>query len=156
LELRGTLPANPLAYGTVRVAEGTYSAYGQQLQITRGRVVFDGPIDNPVLDIVAMRTGLPVEAGVAVTGTVLSPRVRLVSNPEVPDAEKLSWLVLGVGFDDARSGAQMAALRAAAASLMGSSGEGASGGLAQSLGLDVLTIRSATAGGVYDPDFGAN
>ncbi len=154
LELRGTLPANPLAYGTVRVAKGTYSAYGQQLEITRGRVVFDGPIDNPVLDIIAMRTGLPVEAGVAVTGTVLSPRVRLVSDPEVPDAEKLSWLVLGVGFDDARSGAEIAALRAAAASLMGSGG--GSGGLARSLGLDVLTIRSADAGGVYDPDFGAN
>lgn len=153
LELRGTLPANPLAYGTVSVAKGTYSAYGQQLQITRGRVVFDGPIDNPVLDIVAMRLGRPVEAGVAVTGTVLSPRVQLVSTPEVPDAEKLSWLVLGVGFADARSGAQMAALRAAAASLMGSGG--GSGGLAQSLGLDVLTIRSAGSGDAFDPDFGA-
>jgi len=156
LELRGVLPANPLAYGTVRVAKGTYSAYGQELQITRGRVIFDGPIDNPVLDIVAMRLGTPVKAGVAVTGTVLSPRVQLVSEPNVPDAEKLSWLVLGVGFDDARSGAQKAALRAAAASLMGSSGGGGvSGGLAHSLGLDVLTIRSASSGDAFDPDFGA-
>jgi translocation and assembly module TamB len=156
LELRGVLPADPLAYGTVRVAKGTYSAYGQELQITRGRVIFDGPIDNPVLDIVAMRLGTPVKAGVAVTGTVLSPRVQLVSEPEVPDSEKLSWLVLGVGFDDARSGAQMAALRAAAASLMGSSGNGVSGGLAHSLGLDVLTIRSASSDEAFDPDFGAN
>lgn len=154
LDLRGDLPASPLAYGTVRVAQGTYSAYGQELQITRGRVVFDGPIDNPVLDIVAMRLGRPVEAGVAVTGTVLSPRVRLVSNPDVPDTEKLSWLVLGVGFADARSGAQMAALRAAAASLLGSGGS-SSGGIAQSLGLDVLTIRSARSGDAFDPDFGA-
>ncbi|MCO5101198.1 MAG: translocation/assembly module TamB domain-containing protein [Burkholderiaceae bacterium] len=153
LELRGVLPAQPLAYGTVRVAKGTYSAYGQELQITRGRVIFDGPIDNPVIDIVAMRLGTPVKAGVAVTGTVLSPRVRLVSEPEVPDAEKLSWLVLGVGFDDARSGAQMAALRAAAASLMGSGG--GAGGLAHSLGLDVLTIRGASSGDAFDPDFGA-
>ena len=155
LELRGVLPADPLAYGTVSVAKGTYSAYGQELQITRGRVVFDGPIDNPVLDIVAMRLATPVKAGVAVTGTVLSPRVKLVSDPEVPDAEKLSWLVLGVGFDDASSGAQMAALRAAAASLMGSSGGGVSGGLAHTLGLDVLTIRSASSGDAFNPDFGA-
>lgn len=156
LALRGVLPAKPLAYGTVRVAKGTYSAYGQELQITRGRVIFDGPIDNPVLDIVAMRLGTPVKAGVSVTGTVLSPRVQLVSEPNVPDAEKLSWLVLGVGFDDARSGAQMAALRAAAASLMGSSGGGGvSAGLARSLGLDVLTIRSASSGDAFDPDFGA-
>lgn len=154
LQLRGVLPADPLAYGTVNVAKGSYGAYGQELQITRGRVIFDGPIDNPVLDIVAMRLDTPVKAGVSVGGTVLSPRVRLVSDPEVPDAEKLSWLVLGVGFDDARSGAQMAALRAAAASLMGSSG-GVSGELAHTLGLDVLTIRSASSGDAFNPDFGA-
>src|SRR5690606_28105698 len=101
LELRGTLPANPLAYGTVRVAKGTYSAYGQQLQITRGRVVFDGPIDNPVLDIVAMRLGRPVEAGVAVTVTVLSPRLRPGACHDVPDTVQLAWLLAIGGFASA-------------------------------------------------------
>ncbi len=154
LTLGGSLPENPLAHGTVRVFRGTYTAWGQTLQITRGRVIFDGPIDNPVLDIVAMRRDQPVEAGVSVTGTVLSPRVQLVSDPEVPDAEKLSWLVLGVGFDDAGSGAQMAALQAAAATLLGSGGD--SGGLTHALGLDVLTIRSAGTGSGFNQDFGAS
>ena len=36
-----------------------------------------------------MRRGLTVEAGVEVTGTVQKPRVRLVSTPELPEAEKL-------------------------------------------------------------------
>ena len=139
VNLRGTLPDAPRAYGTVRVRDGTYSAYGQQLQIQRGRVVFNGPIDNPLLDLVALRRNLPVEAGVALTGTVLTPRVRLTSQPDVPDAEKLSWLVLGVPLEGAQTGAQTAALQAAAATLFG----GNDGGLARALGLDVLTVRSS-------------
>ena len=141
VNLRGTLPDAPRAYGTVRVRDGTYSAYGQQLQIQRGRVVFNGPIDNPLLDLVALRRNLPVEAGVALTGTVLAPRVRLTSQPDVPDAEKLSWLVLGVPLEGAQSGAQTAALQAAAATLFG----GNDGGLARALGLDVLTVRSSAS-----------
>lgn len=147
VSLRGSLPEAPRAHGTVRVREGRYRAYGQELQITRGRIVFNGPLDNPALDIVALRREQAVEAGVALTGTVLSPQVRLTSNPEVPDAEKLSWLVLGVPLDDARSGGQGAALQAAAATLFGSNDGALAGGLANALGLDVLTIRSGSTGG---------
>ena len=155
LRLRGTLPDAPRATGTVRIRDGTYTAYGQKLEISRGRVIFNGPLDNPVLDITAMRRGPAVEAGVAVTGTVLSPRVRLVSEPEVPDAQKLSWLVLGVGPEDARSGGQVAALQAAAATLFGGDGGGLVSGIQESLGLDVLTIRNAAASG-FDANFGAS
>ncbi len=42
-----------------------------------------------------MRKNQTVEAGVEVTGTARDPRVRLVSNPEVSDPDKLAWLVLG-------------------------------------------------------------
>lgn len=144
LVLRGTLPDAPRAFGTVTVRDGSYSAYGQNLSIERGRAVFNGAIDNPALDIVAMRPNLPVQVGVAVTGTVLSPRVRLTSRPDMSDAERLSWLVLGVAPEGAQSGAQSAALKAAAATLFGSN----DGGLAAALGLDVLTVRAS--GGV-DP-----
>jgi translocation and assembly module TamB len=146
LNLRGALPDAPRAYGTVRIREGRYRAYGQELQITRGLVVFNGPIDNPQLDIIALRREQAVEAGVAVTGTALSPQVRLTSRPEVPDAEKLSWLVLGVPLDG-RSGGQGAALQAAAATLFGSNDGALAGGLANALGLDMLTIRSGSTGG---------
>jgi len=87
----------PRAQGSVRVAEGRYRAYGQQLSIKRGVLLFDGPLDNPKLDILAVRTGQRVEAGVAITGTALSPRTSLYSNPPVPDSQKLQYLVLGTG-----------------------------------------------------------
>ena len=155
LNLRGALPQAPRAFGTVRIREGRYRAYGQELQITRGLVVFNGPIDNPQLDIIALRREQAVEAGVAVTGTALSPQVRLTSRPEVPDAEKLSWLVLGVPLEDARAGGQSAALAAAAATLFGSNDGSLAGGLVDALGLDVLTIRSAGVGdGLLSSSFG--
>ena len=72
------------------------------------------PLDNPALDIVALRKNLAVEAGVEVTGTVKVPRIQLISNPPVPDGEKLSWLMTGQGLDRA-SGADVAALPAASA-----------------------------------------
>ncbi len=145
----GTLTAR----GTVRTSHGVYSAFGQQLTIERGRLIFDGPIDNPTLDIVALRKNLPVEAGVELTGTVRLPRVRLTSEPPVPDGEKLSWLVLGQGLERT-SGTDVAALQAAAAALFGSSGVPLGTRVAQRFGLDDLTIRSASgtpAGGGASP-----
>jgi translocation and assembly module TamB len=147
LALSGALPDAPRARGTVQVRDGTFSAYGRELKITRGRVIFNGPLDNPVLDIVALRLEQAVEAGVTVSGTVLSPKIRLTSSPDVPDAEKLSWLVLGQGLEGAQGAAQIAALQAAASTLFGSNDGSMSAGLRNSLGLDVLTVRGADSGG---------
>ncbi len=88
--------------GQLYTVNGTYFAYGQKLSIDPGRLIFDGPLDNPALDIVALRRNLAVEAGVAVTGTVRVPIITLTSNPPVPDSEKLSWLVLGQSLDRSR------------------------------------------------------
>lgn len=83
--------------GTVRVAEGSYRAYGQQLTIERGALLFDGPLANPKLDILAVRKSPTAEAGILITGTALSPRTSLYSHPPVPDNQKLAWLILGPG-----------------------------------------------------------
>ncbi len=147
LNLRGTLPEAPRVVGTVNVVNGTYIAYGQRLQIDRGRLVFNGPFDNPTLDIVALRKNQTIEAGVALTGTALNPKLRLVSIPDTPDSEKLSWLVLGIGIENNRDNAQNAALQAAAATFLGEGGT-LSNNVAKTLGLDVLSIRSASTSGL--------
>ena len=75
-----TSPAgNLIGQGTISAANGTYYAFGQKLTIDRGQLIFDGPLDNPALDVVALRKNLAVEAGVEVTGTVKVPRVRITS-----------------------------------------------------------------------------
>jgi translocation and assembly module TamB len=147
LNLRGTLPDAPRVVGTVNTVNGTYVAYGQRLEIDRGRFVFNGPFDNPTLDIVALRKNQPVEAGVALSGSALNPKLRLVSIPDRPDSEKLSWLVLGVGVETNRDNAQSAALQAATATFLGEGGS-VSNSVARTLGLDVLSIRAAPTAGL--------
>ncbi|HEX4884288.1 MAG TPA: translocation/assembly module TamB domain-containing protein, partial [Casimicrobiaceae bacterium] len=109
------------ARGTIRAQQGTYNAFGQKLAIERGRLLFDGPVANPALDIVALRKNLAVEAGVEITGTVRAPLVRLTSNPPVPDSEKLSWLLTG-GPPGAATQREAVALSAAQAALAGRGG----------------------------------
>jgi translocation and assembly module TamB len=83
---------------------------------------------------------------VQLSGTAQVPKLTLVSKPDVPEADKLSWLVLGVASDSTRGG-QGAALQAAAAVLMSSGSKGgASPSLASSVGLDVLSVRTGQAG----------
>jgi translocation and assembly module TamB len=137
-------PGEPLqAQGTVRVAKGTYTVYGRALAIEQGLLRFTGPLHNPALDILAMRRGQQVEAGVAVRGTVLAPRVMLVSEPSVPDAEKLSWLVLGRGLS-AAGDADLGALQSAAAALLSeSAASGVQSQLATAFGLDTLSVSTS-------------
>lgn len=129
--------------GTVRTVGGQYRAYGQRLDVEQGQLRFTGPIDNPMLDILAIRPNLTQRVGVQITGTALLPRVRLYAQPELSDAEKLSWLV--VGRASASGGAEAALLQQAAIALLGSKAGGMSGGLAASLGLDELSFRGAAS-----------
>ena len=130
-----------LADGTVSTQRGTYTAFGQRLQIDRGHLIFNRTVQNPGLDIIAMRKNQAVEAGVAVTGTVRAPVVRIVSDPPVPEGDALSWLVLGHGPANA-SRADLAMLPLAAAALFGE-GKTSQGSLAQSFGIDSIALRGS-------------
>ncbi|WP_228778595.1 translocation/assembly module TamB domain-containing protein [Polaromonas sp. Pch-P] len=143
LALSGETLRDPRLTGTINTAGGQYRAYGQRLDVEQGVLRFTGAIDNPSLDILAIRPNLTQRVGVQITGTALLPRVRLYAQPELPDAEKLSWLV--VGRSSASGGAEAALLQQAALALLGSKGGGMSGGLAASLGLDELSYRGASS-----------
>lgn len=101
LTLNGLTQSRPHTEGGIQVKKGTYMAYGQLLNIERGILNFSGPVDNPGLNIRAMRNSKPVNAGIEITGSAFLPVTKLVSEPNVPDSEKLSWLVLGHGLDQA-------------------------------------------------------
>jgi len=131
------------AEGTLRVKSGTFKAYGRELAIERGLLRFNGALNNPALDILAMRKGQEVEAGVSVGGTVLAPRITLVSDPTVPDAEKLSWLVLGHGLSSA-GGNDIGALQGAASALLAQgAASGVSSQLATAFGLDDFSVGTS-------------
>ncbi|MDO4641676.1 MAG: translocation/assembly module TamB domain-containing protein [Neisseria sp.] len=80
--------------GTVNVVKGKYKAYGQDLNITKGKISFVGPLDDPNLNIRATRNLSPVGAGVEVLGSLSKPRVSLVADEAMSEKDKLSWLIL--------------------------------------------------------------
>jgi translocation and assembly module TamB len=143
LRVKTTGAHDLVANGTIDVIRGTYTTFGQRLTIQRGRLFFDGPPDNPGLDVLALRRNLPVEAGVQVTGTVRVPHVELTSNPPVPDNEKLAWLVLGHGLDSTSS-ADAALLQAALAALGGPNATPFGQRIAQTIGVDEVNVHSAS------------
>jgi translocation and assembly module TamB len=126
------------AQGSIRVSEGTYQIFGKKLSIEKGLIHFHGPLDNPNMTILAMRRGLDVEPGVEVIGTAQRPRAKLVSEPNVPDEEKLSWLLLGHGSDSSDKGQQQA-IGAALGFLANSGGQQ----VASRIGLDEISLGSS-------------
>ncbi|HSV46789.1 MAG TPA: translocation/assembly module TamB domain-containing protein, partial [Ramlibacter sp.] len=126
--------------GTVVATGGEYRAYGQRLNLERGELRFTGVADNPALDILAVRPNLLQRVGVQVSGRAQAPYVRLYAEPELPESEKLSWLVLGRA--SASGGAEAALLQQAAVALLASRAGGGGGkGPAAALGLDEVSFR---------------
>jgi translocation and assembly module TamB len=139
--------APPTATGSIELVKGEYTAYGQQLQVTQGRINFSGPLDNPGINITATRPNLPtgISVGVTVTGSALQPKIQLSATPAMPDTEILSWLVLGQPLDQVGA-ADIGLLQTAAAALLGpSDGLPLQTRLAHALGLDSISVQSAAA-----------
>ncbi|MBS0294309.1 MAG: translocation/assembly module TamB domain-containing protein [Proteobacteria bacterium] len=134
----------PRVTGELHTVQGRYRAWGQALDVESGLLRFNGPYDNPALDILALRPNISVRAGVQVTGTAQAPRVRLYADPDLPDAEKLSWVVLGRSAS--AGGAEAALLQQAALALLGGGKGGSSGGIAKRLGLDEIGFKGPQAG----------
>jgi translocation and assembly module TamB len=131
------------AYGRLHAVHATFLAYGQRLDVDPGVLIFDGPIDNPSLQITAWRRKQAVEAGVQVTGTARAPSVQLVSQPPVPEGERLSWLVLGRPPSGATQ-ADLGLLQAAAGALLaGGESVPLDRRIARRFGLDELTLRGS-------------
>lgn len=145
LEVRGAsyIGGPPSVTGEIRTEQGRYRAWGQSLNVETGLIRFNGPYNNPSLDILALRPNIAVKAGVQVLGTASAPRVLLYSDPALPDAEKLSWVVMG--RDPASGGASSALLQQAAMALL-AGGNSASGKIAGSLGLDEVGFKGGGDG----------
>ena len=124
------------ANGTVKITRGTYLFYGQTLTVQRGLVTFAGPIDDPSINILASRSINTTEVGVEVSGTLADTRARLHSNPDMPDEEKLAWLLFGRSTADL-GGNDISAI-AGAASLLLSTDQGRK--ITERFGIDNISV----------------
>jgi translocation and assembly module TamB len=142
-QLKVTTPAGkPSWNGSVRAVDGTYAAYGQKLNIERGIITFNGPVADPRLDIHAARPNLDVEVGVAISGTAQNPRVRLYSEPEMSELNKLSWLILGRA-NEGLGTADTALLQRAALGLLAGDSPSITDKVLHSVGIDELSVRQS-------------
>ncbi|HPW13844.1 MAG TPA: translocation/assembly module TamB domain-containing protein, partial [Thermomonas sp.] len=142
-DMRGT--------GALEVA-GRYRAYGQNLQITRGRLVWSNTaIGDPLLDLRAEREVGDVTAGIRVEGRASAPRATVYSNPAKSESEALAYLTLGrplsslTGAEAGQLGAAKSALNAGTGLLAAELGariglDDAGVTESRALGADVLTV----------------
>jgi len=86
--------------GELNVEEGKYAAYGRQLDIEHGRLMFrDGPLNDPAIDLRAIKKFPDITAGVNVRGTLRQPRLTFFSDPPVAQSQIVSLLIAGGSLD---------------------------------------------------------
>jgi translocation and assembly module TamB len=132
--------------GELRLVGGRYKAYGQDLHIETGRLLFNGgPLTDPAIDLSAYRE-LPnneqmTRVGLRARGALAAPQFSLYSDSSVAisQEEQLSWLVLGRPLQAADSG-QAGQLNDARASLGLAGGDLLAQRLAPRLGVDEVSV----------------
>jgi len=138
-------PGKPTtASGELAIQDGKYRAYGQNLDIRTGRLLFaGGPITQPGLDIEAVRRPSPgILVGVKARGSMRNPDFSLFSEPGMSQSDQLSWLVLGRPLESDASSQDRNSMNQAAIML------GLGGGLAlteefgEKVGIDEISIES--------------
>ncbi|MEG0861677.1 MAG: translocation/assembly module TamB domain-containing protein, partial [Pseudomonas sp.] len=130
--------------GELSLADGRYRAYGQRLTIRRARLLFAGPIDQPYLDIEAIRQTDDVIAGIRLSGSAEQPTTQVFSEPAMSQEQALSYLVLGRPLGTTGEDNNMLAQAALGLGLATSAG--VTGSLASSLGIDDFQLDTQGSG----------
>ena len=130
--------------GELWLNDGRYRAYGQRLTVRRARLLFAGPIDQPYLDIEAIRQTDDVVAGIRLSGSAEQPTTQIFSEPAMSQEQALSYLVLGRPLSTTGEDNNMLAQAALGLGLMGSSGVTTS--LANNLGIDDFQLDTQGSG----------
>ena len=141
LDITQRSTGSPLTYGELTVLEGNYQTYGRTLNIEHGKLLFFGAMDNPALDIRAVRQAEDVKVGVQMNGTLRNIRSQLFSTPTLPDGDIIAVMLTGrplaeVGNQDSN------ALMGAITSLGINQGQSLTNQIRNQLGLDTLAISS--------------
>jgi translocation and assembly module TamB len=135
-----------LASGELALVDGKYEAYGQLLEIERGKLLFTGgPVADPGLDVRAQRVierddEDDITVGIDARGTLRRPEILLYSDPAMSSSEQLSYLVLGRSLNESTEGDQQM-LGDAAESMKLSGGELLAQQIGRRIGLDEVKIE---------------
>jgi translocation and assembly module TamB len=93
---RSTPQGATTAAGELEVTEGRYRAYGRELEVERGRLLFTGgPVTDPGVDLRAIRDLPGYKVGVIARGPLRRPQLTLFSEPSLPQSQIVSMLIVG-------------------------------------------------------------
>lgn len=119
---------------------GIYKAYGQDLTIQQGRLLFAGQaINDPQVNLVATRTVDAVTAKLTVTGRAQKPQLEVSADPTMSQTQALSYLVTGKPLNEVGSG-EGDLVQSAARSLGGAAGNLLAKGLGKRLGISDIGV----------------
>lgn len=130
--------------GELDLVGGRYRAYGQRLTIRRARLLFTGPIDQPFLDVEAIRRVDNVVAGIRLSGNAEQPTTTVFAEPSMSQEQALSYLVLGRPLGQSTGDNNMLGQAALALGLASSSS--LTTGLASSLGIQDFQLDTEGSG----------
>ncbi|MGK9419861.1 translocation/assembly module TamB domain-containing protein [Pseudomonas cedrina] len=130
--------------GELWLNDGRYRAYGQKLDVRRARLLFAGPLDQPYLDIEAIRKTDDVVAGIRLSGSAEQPTTQIFSEPAMSQEQALSYLVLGRPLSTTGEDNNMLAQAALGLGLMGSAG--VTSDLANKLGIQDFDLDTQGSG----------
>jgi len=130
-----------LANGSLRVSHGKYEAYGQQLDIDNGRLIFNGSPKQIGMDVRATRKIDNTVVGIHLGGSLLNPKSTIFSEPTMPESEALSFLLTGHSLSTA-SGTESALLMSAVRGLGITGNNSLIHNIGSALGLDDVNIVS--------------
>ncbi len=147
IRVRGDEVAPLSAYGEVDLRDGRYNAYGQNLAVDQGRLSFNGPLDDPGLDVRASRTVGEYQAGLQIRGTLNNPRSEVFSVPALPESDALSLLLTGRLLSAGSSGADANLLLNALGSLGLAQTDEILGDIGQKIGFDEIGLDTGNGFG---------
>lgn len=124
--------------GDVDMIKASYKRYGQDLTVRKGRFSFNGPADNPWLDLEAIRISKSkkVTAVLGLSGPLQKPKTSISAEPALPESEALAYLITGRPLNQV---SQSEGNLVAAAAL--SYGSGQLSWVANKLGVDILEVE---------------
>jgi len=130
--------------GELWLNDGRYRAYGQKLDVRRARLLFAGPLDQPYLDIEAIRKTGDVIAGIRLSGSAEQPTTQIFSEPAMSQEQALSYLVLGRPLSTTGEDNNLLAQAALGLGLMGSAG--VTSDIAKNLGIQDFELDTQGSG----------
>lgn len=131
-----------LANGEIRIIEGKYKAYSQNFEIQTGKLLYaGGPVNNPAIHLTAFRQINEIKVGIQVRGTLIKPKLKLVSEPVMDETDILAYLIFERPIGQIKSEEQGKDLQKLALEVIGN--EFLATKIGKKLGLEDIRLESS-------------